>query len=238
MSLEFPKFANRISIIIFSTLCFLGCVNPNLKGNSVTNIKLRSKNFLRLDQDQISKIKDFLKSNPNLLTKLEEQNYPSTIGLIKVEKDGKFECNIFIPKPLAYGTKWQNDKLFVYGKATAKNDRVTFFIQRNGKIEIVETTAQNAVVYAHAGNRQEEANSQEISQELWNDGNGEFEIPIDLHQIPNALLNGVKLRSTLFITINLPNGNKFDCRGKFGIINEKDKQNIGQRSNFSKIVKP
>ena len=216
-------------------------LTPDLKRNSVTNIKPTSnltqlenpdqKKILRLDQDQISKIKDFLKSNPNLLTKLEEQNYPGAIGLIKVEKDSKLECNIFIPKPLAHGTKWQNSKLLVFGNATAKNDPVTFFVRQNGKIETIETTAQNAMVYAHAGNGQEETNSQEISQEFWNDGNGEFEIPINLHQIPNALL-GVKLRSTLFITINLPNGDKFDCR------NQENKPNIGQRSDFSKIVKP
>lgn len=101
----------------------------------------------------------------------------------------------------------------VKGQAISKNDLVVVFVrQENRKVEKIETTAQNAMLYAHAGNGNEE-NAQKISGVYWIDSeNGEVEIPIQAHQIPNTFLNGIKLRSTLFTGINLDEG-KIDCRG-------------------------
>jgi hypothetical protein len=192
---------------------------------------------LKLNSSQLAEVKKFLGQGNQDLLKLENGNLPKAIGLINVGENGKFECNLLISKPLIYGSKWENGKLFVSGKSIAKTDSVIFFIQQNGKIETVETTAQNAMLYAHAGNGSEK-NGQEISGVFWIDSdNGKFEIPINIHQIPNALLNGVKIRSTLFTGVNLENKNKIDCTGKSGIINQNDKDNIGQRSEFSQTVR-
>ena len=193
---------------------------------------------LKLNSSQIAEVRKFLGEGNQDLLKFENENFPKAIALISVGENGKFECNLLIAKPVIYGTKWENNELLVTGKAMAKNDLAVVYVKdENGKIEKVETTAQNAMTYAHAGNG-DDKNGQEISGVFWNDGeNGEFEIPIEAHQIPKALLNGVKIRSTLFTDV-ISNGNNFDCRGKSGIINQEDKQNIGQRSEFSQIIKP